>query len=166
MQIIMNRPIAYLLAATLLPLSALAQKAKLISATEQCWSGGIAGSHGCNYTFSIEFDKANKTLMPDTLWIGEHMIPLFTREKATDGGNMGISRKKNTTKVDVRAGTSEHDQDRMRPHPPGEDDGNEAKPTPPKAYKGVALLCYRYNGKRRYYEISRITERKPHISYP
>ncbi len=154
-----------LLAAILLPALSYGQKATLVNSTERCWSGGIAGRHGCNYTFSIAFSKIRPR--PDTLWIGDSPIELIEkREKPASGGNMKVTTTKNKVQFDITAGTSFDDSyDRNRPHAPGEDP-DAPKATPPKKYKGVALLSYKYKGKRYYYEVTKIMEKHPHQNYP
>lgn len=145
--------------------SSFAQKTTLVNSTEQCWSGGIAGNRGCNYTFSIAFSKIQP--MPDTIWIGDSPIELFEKIKNSAGdGNMKITRTKNKVLLDITARTHyEEYRDKNGPMPPGADP-NTPKPTPPKKYKGVALLSYKYRGKRCYYEIAKIMKKYPHQSYP
>lgn len=144
-----------------LPVPAQAQKGTMLGATEQCWSGGIAGRHGCNYTFSISF--AGGEPVPDTIWIGDDPIPI--RHHTGDGNdNTTIVHKGRATKLTIRAGTSHDDYaERYAPYP---DAIPKPHPVAPIKYQGVALLSYTSNGKRRYFTIPHITERLPHISYP
>jgi len=132
------------------------------AATEQCWSGGVAGKHGCNYSFSIEFGTQMQTVLPDTLWIGETSIPLLL--KNGEGGNLKKVRTKGGIRFEISAGTHFDDHE-LYPHPPGEAEHTEA-PKPPRKYKGAALLSYIQAGKQQYFVIPKIITHLPHISYP
>jgi hypothetical protein len=48
----------------------IAQNIKILSATEQSWSGGQCCSHGINYIITIESTDTVKVLKFDTVWIG------------------------------------------------------------------------------------------------
>ncbi|MCF8450500.1 MAG: hypothetical protein K9G49_11580 [Taibaiella sp.] len=61
-----------------------AQKAKLIDATEQCWSGGIAGRHGCNYTFTIDFVSKSDEIQADSIWIGDKPMMFAHENRGSD----------------------------------------------------------------------------------
>ncbi len=141
-----------------------AQKAKLIDATEQCWSGGIAGRHGCNYTFTIDFVSNAAEIQADSIWIGDKPMMLAHETK----GNEAVVKTttlKNKTRLYITARTRYDDyEDRYEPNATAK--GQKEAIKPPIKYTGVALLCYRQNGTRKFYTISKIINRYPHQSYP
>jgi hypothetical protein len=49
-----------------------AQNIKILSATEQSWSGGQCCSHGINYVITVESTDTVKVLKFDTVWIGSN----------------------------------------------------------------------------------------------
>jgi hypothetical protein len=49
-----------------------AQNIKILSATEQSWSGGQCCSHGVDYVITIESTDTVKVLKFDTVWIGDY----------------------------------------------------------------------------------------------
>lgn len=140
-----------------------AQKAKTIEATQQDWSGGIAGRRGSNYDFTVQIPGTKATMIPDTIWIGADAIALDKKEK---GGynNYSIRKTKNTTTIDISARVSKDDYADSYPVHVKEDPRGK-RPVPPR-YKGVALVSYKLNGKRRYYTIEKILQRPDPINYP
>ena len=153
-----------LLLLCLAALRAQAQKAKLIDATEQCWSGGIAGRHGCNYTFTIDFAANIDELTADTIWIGERPL-MLARENTGGDATLKASTVKNKTRFFITARVRNDDyEDNYGPNAPTNLRAKGIKP--PKKYSGEALLCYRHHGMRRYYAVSKIMNKYPHQSYP
>jgi hypothetical protein len=140
-----------------------AQKVKTIEATQQDWSGGIAGRRGSNYHFAIQFTGTKAAILPDTIWIGADGIALG---KKGNGGynNYSIKRTKTTTTIEINAQVSKDDYaDRYPTHI--KEDPRGKRPMPPK-YKGVALVSYKQKGKRQYYTIEKILQRLDPINYP
>jgi hypothetical protein len=147
-----------------LPVLAFAQNIRMISSTQQSWSGGIAGRYGSNYTFTIEFSQYRGEPVPDTLWIGKHPIVLVPPGySALEEANTKCTRKNNSVTFEIQARTF-FDDYADRYSLPGNEYMKEAKA--PMPYKGVALLSYRYKGKQQYYEISRIMTAFPPVNYP
>ncbi len=142
-----------------------AQSAALINSTEGCWSGGIAGHRGCNYTFAIDVTALHTDPAPDTLWIGDQPVRLLLKAGQAGQANMKVTPTGKGFRYQINAGTSFDDQNWHSPVPPG-DKGPEAKPKPPVAYSGVALFCYTSRGKRCYFVVTKIMKRYPPVSYP
>jgi hypothetical protein len=142
-----------------------AQNVKLVNATQQSWSGGIAGRHGDNYTFVIEFSKYSKEPVPDTLWIGQQPIALQVSDSGvTPRTNTVTISGKHSIRYEISAGTSANE---YTDHYPITGNKKEARqPHAPIKCKGVALLSYQYNGRHHYFEISKIMKVFPPISYP
>lgn len=148
-----------------LPAISFAQNIKLISATQQSWSGGVAGISGCRYVFIIECtDKA--AIVPDTVWVGEQPTPVVFKSSKSADANAASTRHRNEVRYELHAETTDNqylDQGQEQdPH------GNRkpVKVKPPVKYKGLALIAYKYNGKRGYFGINKLTKSLPPISYP
>ena len=141
-----------------------AQQIKLVDSYSQHWSGGIAGRHGVNYYFVLEFSGIKKEIIPDTIWIEGQAIPLrITENMFTQEINTQRIQKKNSVRLEIHAGTS-YDDYAYRNMQPG-DTAKENKPHPP-SYNGVALLSYTRNGKKQYFEITKIMRTGPALNYP
>ncbi len=145
-------------------LSTSAQNIKLISATQRSWSGGIAGHHGENYTFIVEFTDIKKDVVPDTIWIGNDPVPiLITEGNYAQNVNTKATKTKKGIRFEINAGTA-HDDYADRYAPYGKEPRKE--PPPPIKYSGVALLSYQYKGNQKYFTISKITNSLPPVNYP
>ena len=141
-----------------------AQTIKLVNSTDQGWSGGVAGRTGNNYTFSIEFSGFKPDPIPDTIWIGQTPVQLSITDSGDTQANTKRTKKKSSIKFNISAGTSEDEYADRYPTP-----DNMRKEVPshcPITYKGVALLSYKYKGKKHYYVISRIMTTYPPADYP
>lgn len=149
-----------------LPAVLFAQNIKLISATQQSWSGGIAGHSGCRYVFTIECDSTMPVIIPDTVWVGRQPTPLVYKSTKHPDANAIRTRKKNRVRYELRAETNNN----QYPYRDQEQDPYETRKTtivkPPVKYKGLALIAYKYNGKRGYFGINKLTKSLPPISYP
>lgn len=129
-----------------------AQHLKLISATKQPWAGGVAGSQGNSYVFTIKIDNKHKSVKLSSLWMEEQQFDIandrytVTKEALKDGRTVQISvRTSSATKIP----------------------GHTRAPQPaPIAYKGVALIGYTINGKQQYFAIKKVTKQLPPLSYP
>lgn len=132
--------------------SASAQHLKLISATKQHWAGGVAGSQGNSYVFTLKIDNKHKSVKLSSIWIDEQQFDIandqytVTKEALKDGRTVQISvRTSSPTKI------------------PGH---TRAPQSAPVKYKGIALLGYTVNGKQQYFTIKKITKQLPPLSYP
>lgn len=142
-------------------LAANAQQVKVITATSQSWSGGMAGHHGTNYVFRIQFADTN--LMPDTAWIGGKYYPLYFEKRDTTVRK--VDRKHNTVTYIFGAADSYID--------PGMygDPNNlvQQKDTitkkPYKNYTGAALLTYMIHGVQHTFLIKTFNALEP-LNYP
>lgn len=140
-----------------------AQNIKLIEAEHQSWSGGIAGRHGSNYRFVLQFPLKGIS-SADTIWIRDEAIVLS--EKQQGGRNSySITTKGKITNCEILAGTSKDDYADTYPIGP-EGKPKAEKPGMPFPYKGFALLSYNVNGKRCYYTIKKILYEAPPVNYP
>ena len=149
-----------------LPAISFAQNIKLISATQQSWSGGVAGISGCRYVFIIECTDKAAVIIPDTVWVGRQPTPLVYKSTKHPDANAIRTRKKNRVRYELRAETNNN----QYPYRDQEQDPYETRKTTivkvPVKYKGVALVAYKYNGKRGYFGINKLTKSLPPISYP
>ena len=141
-----------------------AQKIRLVNATDQSWSGGVAGRSGNDYTFVIEFSDFRKQPLPDTIWIGSQPVGLYLPD-SLNGGNMKIKHTKQKTSVifEIKVSTSVDEYSVMNPLKQ-----NEQKNAPAHipTYKGFALLSYHCNGRQQHYVIRNIPKNYPPINYP
>ncbi len=144
-----------LLLLLMLPAASWSQTVKLIDATEQDWSGGIAGRSGTNYVFDIELKHCKKDVQPDTIWVGQSPTALSEKNTTQTHTQSGLL-------LQIRVTIQGKNSYGHFPEP--------TEPTPvvhaPCQYKGIALLSYHQDGKQYYYAIPRITKKYPHQSYP
>jgi hypothetical protein len=158
--------ISLLLAFCAFQLYAMAHTVKVISATTQSWSGGVAGRSGTNEQFEIEFSGFKSEPIPDTMWMGDETIPLIITNKSnfSEGNTICIRSKKSVTfKI---LGQTYRDEYAER-FPPGLDPKKKNKVShPPKPYKGVALISYKIDGKEYWFEVPKYTKTLPAINYP
>jgi hypothetical protein len=153
----------------LLPLTLHAQDVKLINSTQQSWSGGIAGRRGSNYTFSISFSNYKSEPVPDTIWIGQHPVPLIPGQNCKHTvANTRSHHKKPIITFDISAGVSHDDYADRYPHDPSDPTGQKKAQAEHARipYEGVALLSYQYKGKQYFYTIPRIITNYPPVNYP
>lgn len=141
----------------LIPALVQAQAVRLVSSTRQDWSGGVAGKHGSNYTFTIEFYNCSKELRPDTIWVGQDAILL----NEDPPSNIKRTRKGDTVRFDIRANI--HKDDYQNRYSLGE---QQKEVPPPMSYKGVALLSYKYKGQQKYFVVTKIMQTMEPLAYP
>jgi hypothetical protein len=140
-----------------------AQKGKVLTATQQCWSGGIAGRHGCNYIFVVSFKHLRQQMIVDTLWIGDYAVKLTEKTNGKADGNMTVKRGGKTIQYEINAGTYYDDNERYLV---------SIKPTRIKDAKlpvnndAVATVAYWYKGKRCYFEVPEILHILKPVVYP
>jgi hypothetical protein len=155
----------YIVFLLFLPLITSGQSIKLINSTSQSWSGGIAGRHGVNYSFEIEFSNIKKDINPDTIWIDHRAIPIIlTETNLSENVNTRKIRKKDSVRFEIHTGTS-YDDYEYRNQLPG-DEKKKKEVNPPIPYKGVALLSYKYKGKEKYFVIDKIMKSMTPLNYP
>ncbi len=145
--------------------TAVAQNVRLINSTEQSWSGGIAGRHGANYNFIVEFSGYRTEPVPDTVWIGKTPYPVITDNNNQYNVNTKRVAGKRGVQFSIAVGVARDDYAEQLPTP-GNNEKKAPKPVPPVRYKGVALLSYKYRGEERYFEINKIFTRYPPVNYP
>jgi len=129
-----------------------AQHLKLVSATKQPFAGGVAGSQGNSYVFTLKIDNKHKSVKLSSIWTEEQQFDIandrytVTKEAFKDGRTVQISvRTSSATKIPGHTRAPQH---------------------APIAYKGVALLGYTVNGKQQYFTVKKITKKLPPLSYP
>lgn len=135
---------------------AVAQDVKLVNSSRQDWSGGIAGRHGSNCSFTIEMDDYKRDPVPDSLWMEGSLILL-----SEQNGNVIKTRHGDTVRFDIRAVISKDTYADVYYPEKGSKVIN-----PPMAYSGVALLSYSYKGRQHYFVVDKIMNYLPHIAYP
>jgi len=133
----------------------------VVDATRRCWSGGVAGRHGCDYTFSILFKPAGVAIVPQTIWVDGQAVPLLLKTKDGMQANVSLTRSARGVQLDIAAGSQFDDGD-MYSSP-----GNGKQPKPRlRQYSGVALLEYKMNGKKKLFTVKKLTVEHPPVAYP
>jgi hypothetical protein len=141
-----------------------AQLFKLIKATRQHWSGGVAGRSGIYYAISIE--TGLKNAVPDTVWINNIAYPLDF-----SGKNNAYKRTFDSVahKITYSISAEEvHNELNMRPYPIKKDTVKKAQAPivkPVRQFKGAALISYRHKHKQRFFTVNSFTDLKP-LNYP
>src|ERR1700758_43516 len=87
-----------------------AQDVKVINATSQSWSGGVAGHHGINYVITIECNDIN--IVPDTAWINGNYFSLSISKK--DTAVRKVDRKNHTVTYKIYEWETYNDMGRTR----------------------------------------------------
>lgn len=141
----------------------MAQKGKVLTATEQCWSGGIAGRHGCNYSFVISFRDVRQQMIADTLWIGDYAVKLIEKNKNNAAGNMTVKRGGKTIQYEIYASTHYDDNEKyIASTIPTE----TIAPKPSYNHGAVATIAYWYGGKRLHFAVPKILHKLAPVAYP
>ena len=144
-------------------INASAQKVSVISSTKQPWSGGVAGRSGARYSFSLGFSSAKSQAVPDSIWIEDEVFPLKLSDATHTDGNMTSTATKRARIFQININLY-HDRYAM----PG-DAGSKPhgdKVTPPVHFDGIALVSWTYKGKKKFYEIKRLTNTLQAANYP
>lgn len=137
-----------------------AQKIKLVSATSQSWSGGVAGHHGTNYLIVIKCsDTAAK---PDTLYTGGNCYPVNIDKH--DTVNRKVDKKTKTVTYTIHAYDSYNDMDFRDTTKRREKEKERAK-MPHRNYDGAALLVYKIKRAKYTLLIKSLTQ-LPALNYP
>ncbi|NDC43281.1 MAG: hypothetical protein EBZ77_17325, partial [Chitinophagia bacterium] len=133
--------------ALLLAFSPLHGQIKVIAATRQDWSGGVAGHRGTYYNFSLSSPIGNLATAPDSIWIGNEgflLAPTGNNQQAT----IKTSKKGKTQVYDISIRRSFTDS----PYGPvASEKGTSSLPAP--SYKGVALISFYKGSERKYITI-------------
>lgn len=137
-----------------------AQSFKLVKATSQNLSGGVAGQRGSYYRFEIQTNS--KKLTPDTIWINNSVYPIDISGK-NKGVTCSLDSVTHTITYSIALGESHFDFNRP---PKSLKKDTTAKPTKPvKQFDGAAMISYRIKNKQHFYIVKSFTQLTP-ISYP
>lgn len=134
---------------------------RVLRATSQSWSGGIAGRSGVNYTFLLQCPVAGTSLHFDTLWIGNEPVPLQRIKNGGGDENTLITTNGKMTRITINARIT-----REQELSPLTNKNKINGQRPPIPYKGVALLAYKQQHSQKYLIIDRITSQLPSLSFP
>jgi hypothetical protein len=137
-----------------------AQTVKLISATEQSWSGGMAGHHGTNYLVTIMFGDS---AIPDTLWINGGFYPINIANNDTI--RKIYDHKHHTITYKLYAGEAYVDFGLGGPDPIKKKQQEALVKKPHKEYAGAALITYQYKGQQQSFLIKTF-EQLEGLNYP
>ena len=162
----MNKGLFFFCLAACAHLALEAQTVRMINSSVQNWSGGIAGRHGANYAFSVEFSDFSTEPVPDTLWIENEPFGLLVLDSTITYGNVKRTRTKRTVRYEFGANTYHDDYAEHNAPPPFANEPKKTQPHPPIEYKEAGLLSYKYQGKEHYYTISKIMTVFPPANYP
>ena len=140
------------------------QTVRIVNSSSQKWSGGIAGHSGTNYYFEVEFSGFRGEPLPETLWLGKEPVAQSIIDSA-DGqsGNTIRAHKRGVLLYKISAGTQKDEYNDRYPDP---ENKKSDTPVHVPVYKGVALLSYRYHGKRHRFEIMYIMKNLATADYP
>jgi hypothetical protein len=142
----------------------LSAKPKLVAATKQSWSGGVAGRSGCNYSFKLQFSKRDRIRL-DSIWLDHVVFPLITGDLSMGvAGNCTVTAVGSNQEWEILVGT-QHDEYASR-HPT--DAGGWVPPTqePPIPVDGVACIGYSQKGVRKYLVVKAFTKVAKPQDYP
>ncbi|HWY97943.1 MAG TPA: hypothetical protein VNY36_02550 [Bacteroidia bacterium] len=143
-----------------LTLSVNAQKVKLVNATSQSWSGGVAGHHGTNYAITIKC--SDTAIKLDTLYTGGNCYAINIEKH--DTLNRKVDKKTNTITYNIHAYDSYNDMDFGDPVKRHEREQERAK-MPHRNYDGAALLIYRIKRVKYNFLIKSYTQ-LPALNHP
>ncbi|MBE2290546.1 MAG: hypothetical protein IAE95_13390 [Chitinophagaceae bacterium] len=132
----------------------------VLDATRRCWSGGIAGRHGCDYTFSILFKPAGASIVPEKIWVDGQEVPLLLKAENGMQANVSLSRSARGLQLDIAVGSQFDDGNMYTPA------SDRPKTKSLRKHAGVALLAYKFNGKMKYFTVKKIMVEHPPVSYP
>lgn len=146
----------------ILHLALKAQDLKVIKATKQEWSGGVAGRYGENYY--IKFQTKNYNTHPDSVWIGGDGFKMNFEGEYT-GSKRKIDSVHHIVTYSFSIGTS-HDEyaDEQRILNPVKSDST-AKPHPVRHFAGEALITYSFQHKKKTLIVKQFQTLEP-IAYP
>lgn len=127
---------------------------RVIKATHQPWSGGVAQS-GFGVYYELVLSATKENIIFDTIWIDDRaFIPGTVVEDIKD--DLLLIYLKYTKKPKLENGT-------------GIQEGAEYTENPPKSkgpdFEGEALIIYTIKGKKKFFEVKQF-EKKPALDYP
>lgn len=129
-----------------------AQALRVKEATRQNWAGGVAGMHGVRY--NIVLGSAERVRFT-RMWADGRSIALDSDNGSIKESGKG-AQKVYTIHTNISYG-------RVPAPPTGE--AAPAEPEAPIAYKGAALLAYKWRGQTKYYVVKDMRVLPP-LSYP
>lgn len=127
-----------------LGLSAQAQKTTVINATQQSWSGGVAGHHGINYVIGIEF--TDTTAVPDTAWIGGQYYRVNIAKN--DTVNRKVDKKRHIIRYTIYVYNSWNDLEDPAQRQKELEQRNKVKQPRTRKFEGAALISYQLHHKQ------------------
>ncbi|MBN2892911.1 MAG: hypothetical protein JXL97_13675 [Bacteroidales bacterium] len=134
------------------------QGLKVIEATKQGWSGGQEGSgFGVYYKVSFIPLYSSEKLTLDSLWVGDRYYSIDMLAKEQNIVNDFEVGDTLWFQVSYRNYWSGFSPENFNP------DNN--KVSPPYPYKGEAIIEYRIDNKRKFYEIEELKELE-YLAYP
>ncbi|HXP50564.1 MAG TPA: hypothetical protein VN922_11450 [Bacteroidia bacterium] len=136
-----------------------AQSIKVITATSQTWSGGVAGHHGINYVIIIEC--SDTAITPDTVWINGNYFPLSITAK--DTANRKVNRKNHTVTYTIYEWEAYNDMDQT--HRTSQEQQKANTKNLYRNYDGAALISYRLKHRQHSIIVKQFTQLKP-LCYP
>lgn len=136
----------------LLPVVGMGQPIKLSASTKQNWSGGVAGMRGSRFHIVL---TSHEQLQFTHLWADGRSIEL-----QEENGGIKVSRKGGQNIYTINTNISYG-----RIVRPGDETRGQAGSEPPIAYRGAALLAYKWRGRVCYYAIKEMRSLPP-LSYP
>jgi len=147
--------------ALLLSIAVTAQKIDLVSATQQSWSGGVAGHHGINYCVVIQC--TDTTVVPDTLWIGPTIYSKILIYPG-DSTVRKYNKKLHAYTYTLFAYESYNDMEHQYSYT-GKQEADDKTKQHLRHYDGVALVSYKYKGKHYSYIVKKLNQ-LPGLCYP
>ncbi len=139
-------------------------KLKVLVATKQQWSGGVAGRSGCNFRFQLQY--ANREgIKLDSVWLNGFVFPCILPNTVTgEVGNCTIETHGKNTVCTILV-TTQHDEYADRR--PMEGGGAAQKSTvPPIKFEGVACFGYTQKGMHKYLAVKAFTQVAKPVNYP
>ena len=132
-------------------------KFKLLEATSQHWTAGMAGGgSGTDYAFKVVIQTTAKIKF-DSVWLNGKAF-LIQAVKGKQFNPLSEFEKNDTITLKI--------SDLVHGRKPGESNTpntelNKAKATPPVPYKGDALIRYTIANKKHYYSVAQIKKQQP-----
>ncbi len=134
-----------------------AQTFKVLKATKQPWSGGVAGHYGADY--DIELETSLHTIVPDTMWINDNVYPL-SFSTPNNECKRTVDSVTHRIKYSISA-TEAHDE--MRSRSPNEPAAPKSKYA--RHFQGAGMISYQKKHKQYFFIIKSFTVLDA-INYP
>jgi len=133
-----------------------AQKVRVIKATSQGWSGGVAGSYGTNYSIEI---KSDSRITIDSIYVNRQGIEM--EDNANGPGTVVFDSLNHTYTINA---IESHQEDQY-PDPTNLDKVSSSTTPSLRHYVGDALIIYEYKGMKQLYSVKQFQSLPP-IDYP